>query len=459
MKYIHWPLLLSGALVAGTASATDRAIALQPVVAMSWEYVTPGTQVVPRKTLGVGFWQRASGAKPGVGANYVTSMEYQLPEAMPSSIRSATFQFSGKQSQCSGAEPVVIDVYAYAGDGRGDVADSTAGTRVAQMRADCATNPAFTQPVDVTAIVRQLSVPSGIRHVGFNIRKANNRQGPGLFGLHAGTLTIVVADPSVAAAPSMPRAVPVPSPAPLPVTPPAATALVLAESFEAPASGNYTVVRAGQSFTTRSATWIVESGSIDIVNTRVRTETAALDGTQAIDLAGTPGPGVLATRIATTAGQHYALTFHYSRNNGIGAVPARAQVEVVGMSPLLRGQVQHDAARWPFNAYQVWRGTFQADGPSATLRFTSLNGGNYGVMLDAVSVAALEPSAAAPPPPSPATADAGPNGLIKALNTLARGGGTKAARDQAKLEAADGLANLPAAPAGTTAMPAPTNQP
>ena len=126
---------------------------------------------------------------------------------------------------------------------------------------------------------------------------------------------------------------------------------------------------------------------------------------------------------------------------------------------MLRRDLQHDAARWPFNAYQVWRGTFQADGPSATLRFTSLNGGNYGVMLDAVSVAALEPSAAAPPPPSPATADAGPNGLIKALNTLARGGGTKAARDQAKLEAADGLANLPAAPAGTTAMPAPTNQP
>ena len=84
-------------LLSGGAEAADRAIALKPVIATSWEYVTPGTQVVPRRTLGVGFWQRASGAKPGVGANYVTSMEYQLPEAAPARIRSATFQFSGQQ--------------------------------------------------------------------------------------------------------------------------------------------------------------------------------------------------------------------------------------------------------------------------------------------------------------------------------------------------------------------------
>jgi hypothetical protein len=208
------PLLLCGALACAGAGATDRAIALHPVAATSWEYVTPGTQVLPRRTLGVGFWQRASGAKPGVGANYVTSMEYQLPEAMPTRIRSATFQFSGKQSQCAGGEPVVIDVYAYAGDGRADVADSTAGTRVAQMRADCTTNPAFAQPIDVTAIVRQLSVPAGIRHVGFNVRKANNRQGPGLFALNPGTLTVVVADQAIAlgtASPPAQQGAPAPS--------------------------------------------------------------------------------------------------------------------------------------------------------------------------------------------------------------------------------------------------------
>jgi len=202
----------------------------------------------------------------------------------------------------------------------------------------------------------------------------------------------------------------------------------------------------------------VESGSIDIVNTRVRAEATASHGTQAIDLAGSPGPGVLATRFATTPGQQYVLTFRYARNNGIGATPARARVEVVGMASLLQGEVQHDAARWPFSAYQTWQGTFQADGPAATLRFVSLTGGNYGVMLDAVSVAALTPTAAAPTQPAPmAQGDAGPNGLIKALNTLARGGGTKAARDQAQVEAADGLANLPPPATAPTTPSSPLN--
>lgn len=187
-------LLLLGALATSTACAADHAIAPRPVVSMSWGYVTPGTAVKPHRNPAVGFWQRASGAKAGVGIVFVAAMEYQLPETPPSRVRSATFQLSGRQSQCSGAEPVAVDVYAYPGNGRSEVADATAGTRVAQLRAVCTTNPAFTESIDVTAIVRQLSVPAGIRHVGFNVRKANNRQGPGLFNLGAGRLTVVVAD-------------------------------------------------------------------------------------------------------------------------------------------------------------------------------------------------------------------------------------------------------------------------
>src|SRR4051812_31116377 len=193
-----WPILLGGAVAASAALANDRAITLSPGMATSWEFVTPGTGARQRPSLGVGFWQRASGAKPGVGSVYATTMEYQLPETPPSRVRSATFQFSGKAAQCTGAEPVVIDVYAYPADGRADVSDATAGVRVAQMRADCATNPAFNQPIDVTAIVRQLSVPAGIRHVGLSMRKANNRQGPGLFSLVPGKLTVVVADKDLA---------------------------------------------------------------------------------------------------------------------------------------------------------------------------------------------------------------------------------------------------------------------
>ena len=195
-------LLLLGAALASTASfGADRPIAVPPALQSSWEFVTPGSGARLRPQLGVGFWQRGSGAKPGVGANYVSAIEYQLPEAAPSRVRSASFQFSGKQSQCVGNEPVVVDVYAYAGDGKADVGDTRAGSRVAQFSANCSDSPAFARPIDVTAIVRQLSVASGIRHVGFNIRKANNRQGPGLFALYPGKLTVVLADHAVAAPP------------------------------------------------------------------------------------------------------------------------------------------------------------------------------------------------------------------------------------------------------------------
>jgi hypothetical protein len=92
-------------------------------------------------------------------------------------------------------------VSAYAADGRADVGDAHAGSRIAQLSAQCGDNAAFARPIDVTAIVRQLSVPAGVRYVGFNIRKANNRQGPGLFDVAAGKLTIVLADEALAHAP------------------------------------------------------------------------------------------------------------------------------------------------------------------------------------------------------------------------------------------------------------------
>jgi hypothetical protein len=191
-------LLLAAAFASPAALAGERAIAVAPMLQMSWEFVTPGTGARLRPHLGVGFWQRASGAKPGVGANYVSALEYQLPEAAPARVRSASFQFSGRPSQCVGTEPVVVDVHVYAADGRADVADAHAGSRVAQLSASCSDKTAFARPIDVTAMVRQLSIPAGVRHVGFNIRKANNRQGPGLFDLTAGKLTVVIADEAIA---------------------------------------------------------------------------------------------------------------------------------------------------------------------------------------------------------------------------------------------------------------------
>lgn len=190
----HTCLLLAGVLSSTASFGADRAIAVPAKAAMSWGFMTNSTKVQPSRGLAVGFWQRASGAKPGVGDNFVSTIEYQLPEASPGRVRSATFQFSGKPSQCVGAEPVVIDVYAYVGDGKTEVGDASVGSRIAQMQADCTDKNAFNRPIDVTPIVRQTTVASGIRYVGFNIRKANNRQGPGLFALSAGKLTVVLAD-------------------------------------------------------------------------------------------------------------------------------------------------------------------------------------------------------------------------------------------------------------------------
>jgi hypothetical protein len=192
-------ILLTTMLAAGSAAAADRTIVLNAVNTSSWEFPTHTNAPRQRPQMGVGFWQRASGAKPGVGSVYAAAMEYQLPEAAPARVRSASFQFSGKASQCSGAEPVVVEVSAYAGNGRAEVQDTQSGSRVAQLSADCADNPAFARPIDVTAMVRQMSVASGVRHIGFNVRKANNRQGPGLFTLYAGKLSIVLADQAVAA--------------------------------------------------------------------------------------------------------------------------------------------------------------------------------------------------------------------------------------------------------------------
>jgi hypothetical protein len=83
-------ILIAATLSTAGAIAAERAIAVAPMLQMSWEFVTPGTGARLRPHLGVGFWQRASGAKPGVGANYVSALEYQLPEAAPARIRSAS---------------------------------------------------------------------------------------------------------------------------------------------------------------------------------------------------------------------------------------------------------------------------------------------------------------------------------------------------------------------------------
>lgn len=195
-------MLILGSLGATAGHAADRAIALAPVMTMTWSTLTPNGATSAARGTDVGFWQRSSGAKPGVGAIFVATMEYQLPETPPARVRAATFEFTGRPWQCAGAEPVVVDVYAYPADGRSEPVDANAGVRVAQLRADCAAKSVFGQRIDVSAMVRQLSVPAGVRHIGFNVRKANNRQGPSHIKLAPGKLTVVLADQDLAQLPA-----------------------------------------------------------------------------------------------------------------------------------------------------------------------------------------------------------------------------------------------------------------
>lgn len=190
-------------VLAAPAFAVDRQIGVDASLKVGYSQLTGGAPSPwgVAQSVAVGYWQRSSGAAQGVGSNNIATMEYQLPEVQPTRIRSAIFQFSGRAIQCSGDEQVVVDVFAYQGDGRADVTDSAAGTRIATLSANCKDNPAFNKPIDVTHIVRQLSVPSGVRHVGFNVRKGNNRRGPSFIAVYPGKLNIVVADQDVAVAP------------------------------------------------------------------------------------------------------------------------------------------------------------------------------------------------------------------------------------------------------------------
>jgi hypothetical protein len=186
-------LTLSGAL------ANDRQIGVDPMLSVHWSTLTGGPPAQPQigQHMMVGFWQRASGAKQGVGSINTGVVEFQLPENPPTRIRSATLQFRARASQCGGNEPVVFEVFGYPGNGKADPSDATTGMHLGRITANCSDNPAFTQPIDATGLVRSLSVPSGLRFLGVNVRKVNHRALPSFFGFSSAKLTIVVADQDV----------------------------------------------------------------------------------------------------------------------------------------------------------------------------------------------------------------------------------------------------------------------
>lgn len=178
----------------------------------------------------------------------------------------------------------------------------------------------------------------------------------------------------------------------LAIVPTAARAqVVLTEDFETPDTGNFTTFFAPANLVTATNTWTVTQNSVDLFEDAARAEAVAFDGGQAVDLTGSPGPGVMETTFGTEAGAAYELSFHYARNNLLGADTGDAEVEVLGKTLLLHETIQHDPAMYSFDTHVHFTGIFVADSTDLTLRFTSFDDGNAGVTVDAITITEIDP--------------------------------------------------------------------
>ena len=111
--------------------------------------------------------------------------------------------------------------------------------------------------------------------------------------------------------------------------------VVLVEDFESPDTGNFMTCNAGETLATATKSWDVTVSGVDLFEGAARAEAAAFDGAQAIDLAGSPGAGVIETTFTTLPGEEYDLVSHYARNDLLGAETGDAQVDVIGSASLL----------------------------------------------------------------------------------------------------------------------------
>ena len=165
---------------------------------------------------------------------------------------------------------------------------------------------------------------------------------------------------------------------------------VLVEDFETPLIGNYLTVFAGDSLLTAGQTWYVTQNSVDLYSAPARPEAGAFDGTQAVDLTGSPDDGSMWTSFATVPGAAYELVLHYARNDYLGLVPGQARIEILGTTVQVFAEVEHDPASLAFDQYVELQRIFVADTTSTVLRLTGLNPGIAGITVDGITVTTIE---------------------------------------------------------------------
>lgn len=114
----------------------------------------------------------------------------------------------------------------------------------------------------------------------------------------------------------------------------------------------------------------------------------AFEGSQYLDLVGQGGTGSIYQDLTTAIGQTYTLTFEYSHNlfSPNEATSASASVAVGSLFDI----VMHSTGDTSNLDWQAYSNTFTATDTTTRLTFTNLTGGpNEGVLLDAISVAAV----------------------------------------------------------------------
>ena len=145
--------------------------------------------------------------------------------------------------------------------------------------------------------------------------------------------------------------------------------------------------------------WTVPTGNVNVVNGTFASSAGnlAFEGNQYLDLVGQGGVGSLSQTFNTVLNQAYTLSFVFSHNLFSGITSASASLNVGSLTDV----ITHTGGTNANLAWQNYSNTFVAAGPTTTLNFTNLTGGdNEGMFLDAVSVNAVEvnPTGAVPEP-------------------------------------------------------------
>ena len=156
-------------------------------------------------------------------------------------------------------------------------------------------------------------------------------------------------------------------------------------SFELPDTPAFITINAGD---TTISPWVVGLTSVDLADVdNGFVNGPAFDGSQYIDLGGTPGPGQLTQTLRTSPGSVYMVTLAYA-NNYVNQASASATVRVFdAMGDLLNQTITHSTSVSGNLHWTLFRQQFTARKRMASFQITSLSGGGQGgILVDAVSV-------------------------------------------------------------------------